>query len=345
VNAVRGISDDSECASLAIPAQIIDYTNGRINTFFDGGSDTPVKQIDFSKPYDQALRATLLAAVKLFQSNNGIQSTGNVRSQTKAKLNEPVEEGIKRVILNLERMRMLPEAMGENFVFVNVPDCTMDFYRDGKSVQNQIVVVGDPKSQTPIFKEDMTHVIFSPNWNVPMSIAREEILQYLHINPNLLIVAGVTVFHKGKKVKEPWSMEWTPDLVNSRDYTFRVRPDPKLNALGTVKFMFPNHHSVYIHDTNDTSCFKEPNRAASAGCIRAHQPVDLAVELLASKEGWTKDRIKRNMGLKNEQSVDLASPVPVYLYYLTAWVDDQGVFQNRKDIYGLDKKQIKSLTL
>jgi len=230
--------------------------------------------------------------------------------------------------------------MGDEFVWVNIPDCTMDYYRDGESVLDMIVVVGDPKSPTPVFTEEMSHLIFSPAWNVPMSIAKEEILNYIHINPNLLIVAEVDVFYKGKKLKNPLSVDWTPELVNSRDYTFRVRPGGG-NSLGDVKFMFPNHHSVYMHDTNSKECFTESDRAVSAGCIRVHKPVDLARVILEEKGGWDNARIKRNMGLKREQVVHLPTKIPVYLYYLTAWVDDDGQLQLRKDIYRHDKKQVK----
>lgn len=281
----------------------------------------------------------VLSAVKKFQSDNGIPNTGNIRKQTLAALNKPVEEIIQQVILNLDRQRWLPQEMEEEFVWVNIPDCTVDYYRDGKSILDMIVVVGDPKSPTPVFREDMTHVIFSPAWNVPMSIAKEEILNYIHINPNLLIVAEVDVFHKGKKLDNPLSVKWTPELVNSRDYTFRVRPGGG-NSLGDVKFMFPNHHSVYMHDTNSKECFDESVRTLSAGCIRVHKPVDLARVILEEKGGWDNARIKRNMGLKREQVVYLPSEIPVYLYYLTAWVDDTGKLQLRKDYYRHDKKQL-----
>lgn len=285
----------------------------------------------------------LLNAVKDFQSDNGIPNTGNVRKQTLAALNKPIEEIIDQVVLNLDRQRWLPQKMEEEFVWVNIPDCTVDVYRNGKSILDMIVVVGDPKSPTPVFREDMTHLIFSPAWNVPMSIAKEEILNYIHINPNLLIVAEVDVFHKGKKLDNPLSVKWTPELVNSRDYTFRVRPGAG-NSLGDVKFMFPNHHSVYMHDTNSKECFTESVRTLSAGCIRVHKPVDLARVILEEKGGWDNARIKRNMGLKREQVVHLPSKIPVYLYYLTAWVDDSGQLQLRKDYYRHDQKQLKRWT-
>jgi len=289
------------------------------------------------------LNDEVLAAVKLFQSNNGIPSTGNIRRQTRAALNKSVDEVIDQVVLNLDRQRWLPSDMGKEFVWVNIPDCTMDYYRNGKSILDMIVVVGDPKSPTPVFTEDMSHLIFSPAWNVPMSIAKEEILNYIHINPNLLIVAEVDVFHKGKKLDNPLSVDWTPELVNSRDYTFRVRPGGG-NSLGDVKFMFPNHHSVYMHDTNSKECFSESVRTLSAGCIRVRKPVDLARVILEEKGGWDNARIKRNMGLKNEQVVHLPTKIPVYLYYLTAWVNEEGQLQLRKDYYGHDRKQLAKWT-
>ncbi len=327
--------------------------NGGLPTIKSGGSYTKGKKnediqnlisyltrtgdLDQSSAKDE-MTDEVVEAVKKFQKRSSLGASGIVDGNTVAKMNKPIADAVDKLKLNIERMRWLPQDLGKKYAWVNIPEFELHVYENYKSVYNSIVVVGDPAKQTPIILKPMTHIVFSPVWNVPAEIGREEIQKWLHINPNLLIVAGVEVFFKGKKVEDPLSINWTPELAKSKDYSFKVKPSDN-NALGDVKFMFPNHHNVYLHDTNNQAAFSDANRAQSAGCIRVLKDVEFAENLLAP-QNWSRAAIQSKMGIGKEMSVNLKEPVPVYLYYLTNFIDTQGDLRERADVYGHDRRQL-----
>ncbi len=285
-------------------------------------------------------------AIRQFQSKNGIKKTGTLDKKTLEALNKPIDEIIDLIKLNLERYRWLPEKLttneADNYVFVNIPEYHIRCYRNGEVDFESIAVVGETITPTPVFHDLIEFMVFSPVWVIPASIAREEIFQYALINPAVLIAGDTEVYYKGKKVN-PYSVDWKQAIKEKHNYSFWQKPTDQ-NSMGDVKFKFPNKHGVYLHDTPIKKDFKLDYRAKSSGCVRVGKPAELAEYLLKDKkEDWTLDRIKRNMNSSKERRVNMEKDVPVYIYYFTAWVDEDGDFRTAKDIYKHDKRQLPKL--
>jgi murein L,D-transpeptidase YcbB/YkuD len=200
-------------------------------------------------------------------------------------------------------------------------------------------VVGKPDTQTPIFNDEMTHVIFSPYWNVPTDIAQKETVPSLMRDPSFLDRMNMEIVDaKGNPVDAS-----SVDLSNPGNYRFRQRPGTS-NALGLVKFMFPNQFDVYLHDTPADSLFARASRSFSHGCVRVEQPEQLAQYVLHDQPEWTPEKIGEAMHAGHEQTVKLKEPIPVYLGYWTARVTPDGILQFRKDVYGIDARLTTKLT-
>lgn len=280
----------------------------------------------------------IIEAIKSFQKRNKLAATGRIDEKTRERMKQPIEEDIKLVLLNMNRFRWMPEDRGERYIHVNIPDQYLRYYEGEEVVEEMNVVVGNPKSPTPVMFKDMKYIVFSPVWHVPPSIAKDEIIKYAKINPRVILVSDVEVYKNGKKM-DPLAIDWKGE-TNWSNYRFKQKPTANQNALGRVKFIFPNHHSVYMHDTYNKGDFGNNTRAESAGCIRVEDPVGLSYALLADK-GYSEAGVSKAMNRGKEQHVNLSSPVPVYLTYFTAYVDETGQLQRRKDLYRFDKKQSK----
>jgi murein L,D-transpeptidase YcbB/YkuD len=273
--------------------------------------------------------ARLAAVVKEFQERHGLQADGILEKTTVAALNVGVEERIRQIEVNLERWRWLPRRLGQRYVVVNIPTFELEGYEAGRRAVRMRVVAGTAgETPTPVFTERMTHVVFSPYWNVPPNIAREEVGPAAWHNRSYLVRNNFEV-RKGSKVLDPASVD-----LNDKGLQFRQRPGPG-NSLGLVKFMLPNKYNVYLHDTNAKKLFREVQRDYSHGCIRVQEPQRLA-EWLLGGAGWTEERIGAAMQGGREKHVRLVEPVPVYVVYFTAWVDDGGRVSFRPDVYRHD---------
>lgn len=273
-------------------------------------------------------------AVKRFQGRHGLTPDGAIGPEVQAAMNVPVDARIRQIELNLERWRWLPRDLGDRHIIVNIPEMRLNVWDNGKVPLTMRVVVGTKDTQTPIFTEDMTYLVFSPYWNVPDSIAQGETLpammrdsQFLERN-NMEIVDA-----SGKTVQASEA-----DFSDPTRYRFRQKPGGQ-NSLGLVKFMFPNQFNVYLHDTPAESLFTRASRSFSHGCVRLEDPVALAQYVLKDQPEWTKERIQEAMNAGEETTVKLGSAIPVYLGYWTASVDPDGAPQFRKDVYGIDGQQ------
>jgi murein L,D-transpeptidase YcbB/YkuD len=285
--------------------------------------------------------AEVRAALKRFEQRHGLNADGLLDAETVRALNVPVEERIEQLTLNMERWRWLPESLGERHILVNVPTYQLDVYENGHVVLPMRVVAGKKENPTPIFMDKMENVVFSPYWNVPPDIARKETIPAAMRDPGYLSRNDMELV-KGSHVVSPWSVGW--DAVAAGNYTFRQRPGEK-NALGHVKFLFPNQFDVYLHDTPADSLFARTDRSFSHGCVRVEKPEELAEYVLRSQPEWTPERIRAAMYAGVEKWVTLKEPLPVYILYMTAWVEPDGAVQFREDIYGHDQKQQKLLPL
>jgi len=283
--------------------------------------------------------ADLQEAVKRFQRRHGLEDDGIVGAPTLAELNVPIDARIHQIERNLERWRWLPRDLGERYILVNIPEMRLDVWDHGQVPLSMRVVVGKPDTQTPIFNDEMTHVIFSPYWNVPPDIAEKETMPSVMRDPAFLSRMNMEVVDAKGNAVDPSSI----DLSAAGNYRFRQRPGTS-NALGLVKFMFPNQFDVYLHDTPADSLFARASRSFSHGCVRVEQPEELAQYVLRDKPEWTREKIDEAMHSGEEQTVKLKAPIPVYLGYWTARVTPDGIVQFRKDVYGIDARLTMKLT-
>lgn len=245
-----------------------------------------------------------------------------------------------QIALNLERWRWLPDDLGSRHLLVNVPAFYMAARENGKPVLEMKVIVGKPENATPIFSDEMETVVFSPYWNVPDSIAEGETAPAAARDPNFLRRQNIEILRRkggSTEAVDPSSVDWDdPEAI--KELAFRQKPGAG-NALGHVKFLFPNSFDVYLHDTPADALFFRNGRALSHGCVRLEMPEDLAKYLLRDKPDWTGEKIKAAMHAGEEKHVALKEHVPVHIVYFTAWPKGDGDVQLFDDIYGFDSKQ------
>ena len=282
-------------------------------------------------PHPAPYSAELQDAVKRFQRRHGLADDGVVSPALAAEMNVPLTTRLRQIELNMERWRWLPRDLGERYILVNIPDMRLDVWDRGTIPVSMRVVVGKPDTQTPIFNDTMTYIVFAPYWNVPTDIAQNETLPEVVRDPGFLNRMNMAVVDPAGNEVDPASI----DLENPGSYRFRQRPGTS-NALGLVKFMFPNQFNVYLHDTPADSLFARASRSFSHGCVRLEQPEKLAQYVLRDQPEWTSERIGEAMQGGEEHHVKLKAPIPVYLGYWTARVTSDGVVQFRKDVYGID---------
>jgi murein L,D-transpeptidase YcbB/YkuD len=284
--------------------------------------------------------AEVEAAVRAFQQHHALKASGHLDPATLAALNVPLEQRIAQLAMNLERWRWMPDDLGTRHFMVNIPYYHLIAREHGKPVLDIRVVVGKRGNETPTFSDEMTHVVFSPYWNIPESIVVEETAPAIARDPGYLSRNNMEVVNASGRVIPESSIPWdNPAALNG--LSFRQRPGAD-NALGLVKFMFPNRHNVYLHDTPADALFSRVGRAFSHGCVRVEEPEVLAQYVLRHREEWTPEAIHAAMRAGEEQHVKLAEPIPVHIVYFTAWVDDQGGLHFQPDVYGYDAKQSRA---
>jgi murein L,D-transpeptidase YcbB/YkuD len=280
----------------------------------------------------------LQEAVKRFQRRHGLTDDGIVSAPVIAEMNVPIDRRISQITLNLERWRWLPRDLGERHIIVNIPEYRLEVWEGNQVPLTMRVVVGKQDTQTPIFSDVMTHIVFSPYWNVPDNIAQGETLPEILKDPGFLDRNNMEVLDADGKPIDPRSV----DLADPAKYRFRQRPGAQ-NSLGLVKFMFPNQYNVYLHDTPMDSLFARASRSFSHGCVRLENPLALAEYVLRDQPQWTRERIEEAMHGEQERTVKLRSAIPVYLGYWTARVSADGILQFRRDVYDIDRRQTSLL--
>lgn len=276
----------------------------------------------------------LQEAVKRFQRRHGLTDDGVVSAPVVAEMNVPIDRRISQITLNLERWRWLPRDLGDRHIVVNIPEYRLEVWERNQVPVTMRVVVGKQDTQTPIFNDVMTHIVFSPYWNVPPNIAEGETLPEILKDPGFLDRNNMEVLDSDGNVIDPRSI----DLADPARYRFRQRPGAH-NSLGLVKFMFPNQYNVYLHDTPADSLFARASRSFSHGCVRLENPLALAEYVLRDQPEWTRQRIEEAMNAEQERTVKLRSAIPVYLGYWTARVSADGIMQFRRDVYDIDRRQ------
>jgi len=291
--------------------------------------------------FDEALEQT----VRTFQRRYGLDVDGVVGQATLAALNIPVEARIDQIEVNLERWRWLPQELGPRHVIINIANFDLDVVEGGRTVLSMLAIVGRPYRRTPIFSDRMTYLVLNPHWHVPTSIAVLDILPTLRTDAGYLASQNMRVLQGwGSQEREidPRSINWSE--VSAANFPYRLRQDPGPgNALGRVKFMFPNKFNVYLHDTPARDLFARTRRTFSSGCIRIEKPIDLAEYLLRGDPQWTREKILAAIDRRVEQTVRLPEAIPIHLLYWTAWADEDGSIQFRNDIYDRDRLVLEAL--
>jgi len=290
----------------------------------------------------------LVEAVQRFQRRHGLDADSLIGPRTLSELNTHPRDRINTLRVNMERWRWLPQDLGEEYILVNIAGYYMDVVQSGHTIMQQRVIVGRPYRQTPVFTGNMTYLVLNPSWEVPNSLAVQDQLPQIRQDLAYLDRMGFSVL-QGWGAEErrvnPEEIDWARLGPRNFPYRLRQRPGP-VNALGQAKFMFPNRHNVYLHDTPARGLFAQSDRAFSSGCIRVEDPIALTNWLL-NGEGrpsvMSGERIRSILAQDQETTVRLGRALPVHLLYWTSWVDEQGQIQYRRDLYQRDARLLQAL--
>ncbi len=297
-------------------------------------------RLDSGDRYD----AVLQEAVRRFQRRHGLAPDGEVGPGTLAALNVPVAQRIREIELNLERWRWLPRELGERYLAVNSAALELVVGQGDSTVMRMRAVVGRPDWPTPIVSSQITSLQFGPTWNIPRSIAVQEVAPLARRDTAYLRRERIHMFRDSAGAAEidPATVDWSQ--VSEGTFSYQLRQEPGgTNPLGGVKFVFANRFNVFIHDTPHRALFREPVRTASHGCVRAERAADLAVYLLHDPTRWPRDSIRGAMDRLDGRWVPLGDSVPVHLVYWTAWAEADGTVEFRRDLYGWDRRLADAL--
>lgn len=281
-------------------------------------------------------------AVKRFQARHGLEADGAVGKGTLAELNVTVAERIDQIRVNLDRARAVAQDIGGDYLIVDIAGFRAGLFLDGKVVWSSRVVVGKPFRKSPIFRAQMQYLVFNPTWTVPPTILRQDVLPKVLKDPTYLQRENMQVVDSSGQEVDPATIEWS--RYSAGGFPYQIVQDPgEKNALGRIKFMFPNTHSVYLHDTPSRRLFEKTERAFSSGCIRVEKPLDLAVLLLDDPDKWNPEAVQAAVESSQTRTVNLKRKVPVMLLYWTAEMDPDGIMQFRRDLYGRDDRMVQAL--
>ena len=303
------------------------------------------KDINLSR--DAVFGHCLDKAVKTFQQRHGLIVDGIVGGGTQKALNISIDEKIRKIRLNLDRIKWLPREEHERFVIVNIPEFMLHYIEDAQTKQKLRVIVGDKKHPTPIFSQKISYIVLNPYWKVPEGIVRREIIPAMVRNPNYLKKQGLeahpTWDENSRLIDTTW-LYWEDYLYGKQKFPYRLMqpPGPK-NALGKIKFKFPNRFSVYLHDTPTRHLFKKTVRAFSHGCVRLSQPEDLLETISSFNPKINMSKAKKTLKGKRKTFLKVNNQLRIYLVYLTAGMNEQGQIEFRNDIYNYDKYQKRRL--
>jgi murein L,D-transpeptidase YcbB/YkuD len=282
--------------------------------------------------YDDALAT----AVKAYKQNNQIRpATATITSAVRRSLNQVNDVSDTKLIANMEEWRWMPKDLGEFHVEVNIPEFMVRVVKDGEIIHEERIVAGRDRNQTPIFSSPMRTIVAQPRWNVPDSIKIKELLPGLRAGGDPLRRQGLVMERNGRRI-DAWDVDWyRADIRNFHIY----QPPSGGNALGVVKFLFPNSHAVYLHDTPNKGLFNERVRMFSHGCMRVRNPVKLAEVLLQEDNGWSKSKVDDLIeNGPEENEIALTKPIPVHVTYFTARVGNDGKVESFGDVYGHEKR-------
>ncbi len=284
----------------------------------------------------------LAAAVERFQTRHGLDADAVVGAKTVAAMNVPVEARIEQLRANLERTRWVFRDLEPRFLIVNIAGFEAYVLKDGKVAWQSRVQVGKTYRKTPVFKKKMTYLVLGPTWTVPPTILREDIIPRIKQDPGYLATRNMVLLDRDGKLVDIGDLDLNAISADNFPYIVRQEPGPT-NALGRIKFMFPNKHYVYLHDTPSQSLFNRAERTTSSGCIRVEKPISLAAELLHDQPGWSEAEIEARIEQASNETVTLTDPILVFLTYWTSVPDDNGDVRFFNDVYARDQAVLDGL--
>ena len=309
--------------------------------------DLNTTQITLNIEKDSLFDVCLDKAVKKFQKRHGLVVDGVVDTGTQKALNITVDEKIKKVLLNIDRIKWLPRDENERYIVVNIPEFMLHYIEKGESKQALRVIVGDRRHHTPIFSEFISFIVLNPYWKVPEGIVKREIVPHMIKNPNYLHKQGLeahTTWNENSPVVDISMLYWEDYLYEGTTFPYRLmQPPGPRNALGKIKFKFPNRFSVYLHDTPTRYLFKKTIRAFSHGCVRLSQPKKLLDTIASFNPSINLKKTKKILKGKRKTQLNLKEKLRIYLVYLTAGINSDGTLEFRNDIYRYDKYQKRTI--
>ena len=283
----------------------------------------------------------LADAVRRFQKRNGMEANGVLGASTVRLLNIPVERRIDQIRINLERYRWFLSELEPTYVMVNIPDFSLHYVENGHLNWVSRVIVGQPARKTPIFKADMQYIIFNPQWVIPPTILAKDALPGIRKNTSYLSHKRLSVIDRNGDIVDPETVNWSQ--YTSTNFPYRLQQSSgDQGSLGRVKFMLPNKHIVYLHDTPHKELFKKSTRAFSSGCIRVQNPLELAGLVLQDSVKWSRERINAVVGSNKTKTVFLPKRIPVFILYLTAYPEGEDILF-RDDVYNRDNDVLNAL--
>jgi murein L,D-transpeptidase YcbB/YkuD len=278
---------------------------------------------------------SLVKAISRFQTRMGLNNQGVLGVATAKEMNIPIAFRIKQIMINLERLRWFPDEVEDNFLLINIPEYKLYVFENKKRIMDLKVIVGKEATRTSIFKGNISLIVLNPYWNVPTSIINKEMLPSLKRNSNYLAKNNLELL-SGNTIIDPLTVNWN-SFSGSIPYSIRQKRGDD-NALGKMKFIFPNDFSIYLHDTPSKTIFNETNRAFSHGCIRVQNPMKLAQYILRNNSNWTQEKLQSGIEKKKTINIQIKPALPVYIVYFTAWIDNSGEINFRNDLYNLDSQ-------
>lgn len=294
-------------------------------------------------PEPEVFDPQLVQAVETFQRRHGLGDDGVVGFKSVDALNVPIAARLQTIAYNLKKQHDAGTDWGDRYIVVNIAAATMVFVDGGQKVYETNTVVGRTDRQTPELDSTVNRLEFNPYWTVPPKIARVDLLPKMQRDPSYFAAHGIKIYSSWEESAEeidPETVDWFSPEAKAMRYRLRQDPGPE-NALGPVKFLFPNPFDVYLHGTNHPDLFVKPARFFSSGCIRLPRPIEFAAVVLRDDPNWNQARIDSVLKGGVNTPVRLARPIPVHLVYRTAWVDDAGTVQFRDDVYGRDKRALE----
>ncbi len=314
-----------------------------VGNLFEREEESDNSKLDIKIQPDATFDKCLEDAVKAFQSRHGLKADGVVGKGTRKVLDIPIEDKIKKVLLNIDRVKWLPRDEDSRYIIVNIPEYMLHYIDNGKEIDKIPVIVGKKRHNTPIFKGDISYIVLNPYWKVPSGIVRKEIIPHMIRNPRYLRKEGLEIhlnwYEKSRKIN-PYNIYWEDYYHTGIKFPYRIMqaPGPK-NALGKIKFKFPNRFNVYLHDTPTKRLFKKTKRAFSHGCVRVSKPIKL-FETIALINNINIKKSKKILKGKRKVQINLKNKISVYIIYLTAGYNiKSGQVEFRDDIYGYDEMQ------